>query len=243
MGYVKKRVRKTKASDPDEFVSIYQRTLDWARDNLNVVLYSGVAFLLVILAVFGLMWSRANRDRAAGEALDTAVATYQSRGYGEGTSDSQAVKDGLKQSLKSFRAVSSQYPRTRQGNSATLYAANILFRMTSFSEAAAVLEDLISHEPEFSRRLQVSYLLGRAYEGGKEYDKAISVYGRLLENSGVEMRPVLMMDRARCFDLKGDRKQAADTYRSVVKDFADSVFSLRAKSQLAILGESAEESP
>ncbi len=242
MGYIKKRVRKTKATDPDEFVSLYQRTLDWTEDNLKLVLFAGGAILLAVIIAFGLMWSRGNRDRAAGKALDIAVATYQSLALGDETSDIGKVKDGLNQSLKSFRDVSSRYPRTVQGDSATLYASNILFRMGSFNEAAAALEDLISHEPEFSRKLQASYLLGRVYEGGGNYKKAISVYGGLLESSGVEMRPVLMMDRARCFKLEGDRDRAADIYRNVAQDFADSVYGRKAKAELAILGESTEES-
>ena len=137
MGYVKKRIRKRKTTDPDEFVSFYQRILDRTRDNLNLVLYSGTAIVLVVFVVFGLMWNRANRDKAAGEALGAAVLNYQSQTFENGTTDAQTVKDVLRQSLKSFRKVSSTYPGTLQGNSATLYASNILVRMGSYNEAAA----------------------------------------------------------------------------------------------------------
>ena len=241
MSYIKKRVRKIKTNDPDEFVSLYQQILDWAGENLKLVFFTGGAIILVTLLSFGLLWNRANRDMAASEALAGAVSVYQAQETGDQNSDTREAIEGLKRSLKSFREISSSYPGTVQGNSATLYASNILVRIGSYDEAAASLEDLVAREPEFSGKLQVSYLLGRAYEAGGNFEKALSVYGGLLEGVGVEMRPGLMMDRARCFELGGDKEQAVETYRNVVQDFAESVFGLKARARLAVLGEAAEE--
>ena len=242
MSYVKKRIPRKKAKDPDEILSYSNRVMNLTKENINTIIYAGGAILFVAVIVFGMMWSRSNRERDAHEALRVAMSTYLASTLTDTSSETGEAKDpDLAIPLEAFQGVAEEYRGTNQGASAAYFTANLLYRMGRYPEAEETARSLMAGNPDFAARVNVEVLLARILEVKEDYVAAAEIYGGAADRSIGDMRATLMMDAARCYEFSGDRERAVDLYRSVVSDFAETGFSMRADTKLAILGVRAEQ--
>lgn len=237
MSYVKKRIPRKKTSDPDEIVSYSRRMMDLAEENINKIIYGGGAVLLAAVIVLGMMWVKANRTDAAREALARSLNLYfiETRTDAPSEDGGQRVPD-LSVPLEAFRDTAEEYRGTAQGDFASFYTANLLFRTGRYGEAAEEVRSLIDREPAFAAGVNAEVLLARILETAEKYGEAAEIYGRQASGKAGDMRAMLMIDAARCFELSGDRDRAVDLYRSVVEEFGETSFGVRADTKLAILG-------
>lgn len=240
--YIKKRVPKKKSREPDEILTATRQISDRFRDNMNLIVYTAGAVLFVAVISLGMMWLNSRKESSATAALIEVQASYMqqvSSVQGEG---GEVAPEALRESLAGFKEVMSAYPKKLQGKSASLYAANILFRLGSYQEAADVLEELISRDPAFANDLSAPYLLARSLEAAGEFDEALKTYIGIMDSTREDGRALLMMDIARCHELSGDPESAIEVYRKVLDQFQDSVFAVKADTKLAILGVQGEGS-
>jgi len=240
--YIKKRIPKKKAAEPDEILTLTSQISDRIGDNMNLIIYTVGAVLFVAIISLGMMWLKGKKEESATRALLEVQAAYGQKAGVESAAEVEITADGLRESLAGFREVLSEYPDKVQGKSAALYAANILFQLGSYQEAASMVGDLISRDPAFANDLNAPYLMARALEGSGDYKSALDAYDGILKRTREDLRALLMMDMARCHELSGDSASAIEIYRSVVEQFQDSVFAVKADTKLAILGVQAEES-
>jgi len=240
--YIRKRVPKKKSTEPDEILTATKQISDRFRDNMNLIIFTVGGVLFVAFISLGMMWLKTTKENSAAKALTEVQASYNRNAGVTQEEDVQVDPEALRESLAGFREVMTDYPDMQQGKSAALYAANILFRLGSYQEAAAVVEDLITRDPVFASRLNAPYLLARSYEAAGNYESALEAYSRVLDGTREDLRALLMMDIARCHELSGDPASAVEVYRDVVDQYQDSVFAVKADTKLAILGIQAEGS-
>lgn len=240
--YIKRRIPRKKAAEPDEILTLTAQISDRIRGNVNLIIFSVGTVLFVAVISLGMMWLNGKKEVSATRAILGAKASYGQKGGVDSAGEAEVAADGLRESLAGFREVLSEYPDMIQGKSAALYAANILFQLGSYQEAAVVVGDLISRDPDFANDLNAPNLMARALEGSGDYDAALDAYDGILQRTREDQRALLMMDMARCYELSGDSASAIEIYRNVVEQFQNSVFAVKADIKLAILGVQAEES-
>lgn len=251
MSYITKRVPKKKEIAPDEVLTTTQKVSDWVRMNMNALIYSGGAVLFVLLVVFGVLWLRAGREKAAVEALSAAVKVYredvsasepsiQSAPPAEAQApglDASRSRPDLEASLEGFRKVAREHAGSRPGVSAQLYAANVLFRLGRYQESAEEAEKILEQSPDVAEDLNVRYILARAHEANGDLDKAIGIYTQLMDHRNVgDFRAVIMLDLARCLELTGNRERAVALLQEVVLEYPQTVLALKADKMLALNG-------
>ncbi len=241
MTYVKKRVPKKPSKEADEVLTVFQKGLDWAHENINRIIYGGGAVLFIIVIAIGYMWVQSNKQEAASGALSSAMAVYRQVTGESQSGEVEPGKERLAEALKAFEQVVSEYGGTKQGYEASLFAANIHFRMGNYENASRIVEDLLASDPDFSSKLHVSYFLARILETKGDYTRAIEVYSGVLDRATADLRPVVLMDLARCNELAGDIDSAVEKYRTVLDEFEGTVYATKADVKLATLGISAEE--
>ncbi len=241
MTYIKKRVPRKAAKEPDEVLTLYQRGLDWALENTNRVIFGGGAILIIVVLSFGYMWVHSSKQQAASEALSSAMRVYRQVNVAEKAEKVVPAKGGLAEALSAFEQVSSEFAGTKQGNEASLFSANIYFRMGNYDDASRIVEDILTSDPDFSRELNVSYFFARILEAKEDYTRAIEVYSSVLDRATADLRPVVLMDMARSYELAGDIDGAVEKYRTVLNEFEGTVYETKADLKLATLGISAEE--
>ena len=242
MTYIKMRVPRKPTKEADEVLSVFQRGLDWAQENINRIIYVGGAILFIVVISIGYIWVQSNKQEAASQALSSAMTVYrQVIGDKSRSGEVEPGKERLAEALRAFEQVSSEYAGTRQGYEASLFAANIHFRLGNYDDASRIVEELLANDPDFSSKLHVSYFFARILETKGDYTRALEVYSGVLDRATADLRPVVLMDLARCYELAGDIDSAVQKYRTVLNEFESTVYATKADVKLATLGISAEE--
>ncbi len=247
MTYIKKRIQKKVSKEPDEVLTLYQRGVDWANENVKVLTLAGGTIILIAVLSLGYIWVHNSRQESANQALSAAINLYrQSTSFKAGELSGgvdQSADDSLKRALAAFQGVASEYQSMKQGKEASLFAANLYFRMGSYEQAAAEVESLLERDPEFSQQLNVSYFMARILEAKGNYSRAVDLYTGVLVSATTDLKPVVMMDLARCYELSGDKDQAIENYKLVLSEFQDTVYANKAEAKLATFGIKSDDLP
>jgi tetratricopeptide (TPR) repeat protein len=147
----------------------------------------------------------------------------------------------LKTALNSLEEVAAEFPRSHQGQTASLFKANVLFRLGRYQEAADTIEGLKKKNMELVEGINAFYLLARSYEAMEDYPKAIESYNAAKTRDGGDMIPIIDIDLARCYELTGDVDKAIAIYDEIMSEYPGTIYSTRAEKKLAILGISDQE--
>jgi tetratricopeptide (TPR) repeat protein len=229
--------------ESEEIVSLGQRTMVWATRNASILAYSGGAILFIAILASGFLLVQSNRSESANMALTDAVNLLQPLAERQGEAPAAAPPERQREALEAFREVADKFPSMPQGKTATLYAANVLFNLGSYQDAARVIEELRSNDAGFVKRYDGLYLLAKAYEAANNHSRAIAVYGEALERATGEMRGQVLLDMGRCWTLSGDRARAAESYQKVLAEFPpENPLAQRADKMLVLLGTGASAS-
>jgi tetratricopeptide (TPR) repeat protein len=240
MSYIKKRVPRKPGMTPQEILADQKTLFQWFEENTNLVVYTAGAAILILVIVLGYIWMKNSRTEAADSALSHAMATYQVT-VKEMPDGSEEDADNLEMALEQLEVVASEYPRSHQGQTASLFKANVLFRLGKFSEAAATIEELKKKNMKLIEDVNAFYLLARCYEALEDYQKAIDSYSTAKRQAGGDMLAIIDIDLARCHELSGDVDKAAAIYSDIVSQYPETIYSTRAEKKLAILGMTDQE--
>ncbi len=231
MSYIKKRVPRKPGMTPQEILADQKTMANWFTDNVNLIVYASGAILLVIAVTFGIIWMKGEKKDTANAALSKAMAMYQATVVKMETSTEE-----LELALESLHEVASGYAGASQGHTASLFKANVLYRLGRYQEAASTIEDLDIRNHELVRDINGYYLLARSYEAMEEFKMAIESYQTAKARARGDMSAVIDIDLARCNELSGDVDTAISIYREILSEYPDTVYATRAEKKLATLG-------
>lgn len=243
MSYIRKRKTKKHGIIPKEVIPDERNLSSWISENVNTLIYAGGAALFVLIIVFGLVWMRTQKEKAASEDLAGALRFYWSTVAQLPSDEPDLDTMKLEQALDNFTDVAERHRKATQGQSASLYRANVLYRLGRFKEVALTLEEMDSKDAVLYSEIDARYLLAKSYEALAEYGKAIEVYSQMKDRTSGEMRAVLAVDIARCSELAGDVEQAVSLYREIITEFPESIPAARSEKKLATLGVVVREEP
>ncbi len=209
-----KKIIKKKLKEPDEFVTLSERTYLFISRHFKPIAGGGILILILILLLLLFQkWQRGN-DVNAFQMLNVAVEAYQavSSPYREGSAQE------YKNALEKFNEVATKFPRTVSGKLAILYQGNIDLRLGEFDRAIQAYESFLQKGGK--ERLYQSFAmegLGYSYEGKKDYEKAIHAYQREIELGENFQLANAYLGLGRCYEKLGKVKEAAENYRSFMK--------------------------
>ncbi len=231
MSYIKKRVPRKPGMTPQEILADQKTMANWFTDNVNLIAYASGAILLVIAVTFGIIWMKGEKKDTANAALSKAMTMYQAT-----VLEIETSTEELELALESLHEVASGYAGASQGHTASLFKANVLYRLGRYQEAASTIEDLDIRNHELVRDINGYYLLARSYEAMEEFKMAIESYQTAKARARGDMSAVIDIDLARCNELSGDVDTAISIYREILSEYPDTVYATRAEKKLATLG-------
>ncbi len=235
MSYIKKRVPRKPGMTPQEILADQKTLANWFTDNLNLLVYASGAILLVIAVTLGTVWMKGEKREAANSALSSAMAMYQTT-VKRIADNSEESTEKLELALESLNEVASGYAGAPQGHTASLFKANVLYRLGRYQEAAAAIKELDARNHELVSEINGYYLLARSYEAMEDFKMAIESYQIAKGHVQGDMSAVIDIDLARCHELSGDVDTAISIYREMLSEYPDTVFANRAEKKLATLG-------
>ena len=235
MSYIKKRVPRKPGMTPQEIIADQRTLANWFTENVNLIVYASGAILLVLVITLGIVWMKGEKKKAANSALSSAMAMYQTT-VAQIKEDSDTGTEKLELALESLNEVASEYASAPQGQTASLFKANVLYRLGRYQEAAATIEELDARNHELVNDINAFYLLARSYEAMEDFNMAIESYQVAKGRSLGDMSAVIDIDLARCHELSGDMETAISIYREILSEYPDTIFANRAEKKLATLG-------
>jgi tetratricopeptide (TPR) repeat protein len=235
MSYIKKRVPRKPGMTPQEIIADQRTLANWFTENVNLIVYASGAILLVLVITLGLVWMKGEKKEAANSALSSAMAMYQTT-VTKLEEDSDTRTEKLELALENLNEVASEYASDPQGQTASLFKANVLYRLGRYQEAAATIEELDARNHELVSDINAFYLLARSYEAMEDFKMAIESYQVAKKSSLGDMSAVIDIDLARCHELSGDMETAISIYREILSGYPDTIFANRAEKKLATFG-------
>jgi tetratricopeptide (TPR) repeat protein len=210
----KRKIIKKKLKEPDEFITITERTFIFIKKHFKPILTGGIIVLVILLtAFFYQRWTR-SKEEDAGLKLNLAVEAYQmaSSPYREG-----APQD-YKNVLKKFDEVITNFPRTSSGKLSLLYEGAIHLQLGEFEEAIKAYQTFLQKGgKEKLYRLFATEGLGYAYEGKKDYEKALNTFQKIVEMGESVQLADAYLNMGFCYEKLGKTKEAVDHYKSFLR--------------------------
>jgi tetratricopeptide (TPR) repeat protein len=209
-----KKITKKKLKEPDEFITLTQRTLLFIETHARKVVTAGVVVLVIVLGiVFYQLWDR-KKDADANQKLSAAMEIYQrvSSPYREGSPSE------YKAAIGGFDDVIKQFPGTAAGKFSLLHKGNIHFKLGELDEAIKAYQAFLERAgKETLYRLFGLEGLGYAYEGKKEYAKAIEVYQQIVAMGETFQLEEAHLSLGRCYERLEKNQEALENYNAYLK--------------------------
>jgi tetratricopeptide (TPR) repeat protein len=208
------KITKKKLKEPDEFISLAEKAYLFITRYLKPIVTGGIILLVLVLAfLFFQRWEKKN-EVDADQKFSLAVQLYQrvSSPYREG---SPAEYKNL---LEKFDEVLSKFPRTSSGKLSLLYEGNIHLRLGEFEEAIKEYQAFLQKAgKEKLYRLLAMEGMGYAYEGMKDYEKALHAYQKILEIGESFQLADAYLNIGCCYEKLGKNKEALENYKAFLK--------------------------
>jgi tetratricopeptide (TPR) repeat protein len=210
-----KKITKKQLKEPDEFITITERTFVFIRQHTKKIAAAGVILLVLILAaVFFQMWEKRKEEdaaRAFGVALEIS-------GRGAAQAQESSAQDH-KSVLEKFDEIIIKFPRTSSGKISLVFKGNILLKLDEYDEAIKAYTVFLDKAGK--ERLYRYFAwegLGHAYEGKKDYGKALEAYKKILDIGEGYQLAEAHLSIAYCYEKLGKNKEALESFKAFLNN-------------------------
>jgi predicted negative regulator of RcsB-dependent stress response len=200
------RIRRKELKRPDEFLTLTNRFLDWARENQRTLAALVVALVVVVAGTAGFFAIRHARVRDANADLAHALAAYRD------TKSPDAAAQ--------LAEVARRWSNTSAGNLAKLLAAESELHHDNVDTAIAALQELLTVSWRPYLKQEVLFTYGIALEQKGQLPDAITQFAEAATLEGPYTAQALLAE-ARCAETQGDTAKARALYERVQKEFPD----------------------
>jgi tetratricopeptide (TPR) repeat protein len=210
----KRKIIKKKLKEPDEFISLTERAIHSVSRHYRRILAGGLVLVIILVAIFLFQKWEETKEAEAYQSFEAALEVYQTVNspYREGSpADYRSL-------IEKFDEVILKFPRTASGKLSLLYKGNIHLRLGEFDEAIKAYQTFLKEiGKEKLYRVFAMEGLGYAYEGKKEYEKAVEAYEKALDmGEGLQVADDYL-NKGRCYEKLGKKKEALESYKAFLK--------------------------
>lgn len=209
-----KKISKKKLKEPDEFVSVTEKAFLFLTHHIKSIAAGGIVVLIILLSVFFYQrWEKKNEEEAY-QKFSLAVEIYQM----VSSPSREGSPSEYKNVLEKFDEVITKFSRTFPGKTSFLYKGNIHLRLGEFEEATKSYQNFLQKAGKRKLyRLFAMEGLGYAYEGKKDYEKALQAYQKVLEEGENFQLANAYLNMGRCYEKLGKKKEALENYKAFLK--------------------------
>lgn len=209
-----KKIIKKKLKEPDEFITLTERTYLFINRQYKSIVVGGIIVLILILSFYFFQrWEKKNEENAQ-QIFNLTMETYQmaSTPYREASvQDYKNILDKLNETITKF-------PRTSSGKLSILYKGNIHLRLGEFEEAIKAYESFFQKggKEKLYRSLAMEGL-GYSFEGKKDYEKAVNAFQKVIDSGESFQLGNAYLGMGRCYEKLGKNKEAIENYKNFLK--------------------------
>lgn len=201
--------RKELLKEPDQFLSSSEQILLFVTDNQKSLVWGSVAIVLIIGGFFGFKYNQKVTDLRM-ETLYFDMTQIAEKGQDGNPGE---ANEKMKQYLDRFTDGS-------QKLRAKLFLANSYFDNKQYGPAINYFSEVASQAKPGSLPGQLAEVgLGHAYEGRKDYGKAIEAFKTFIDKSGGYPLFEVFLSLSRCYELNNDSHNALLILRQMKNKF------------------------
>lgn len=204
----KARLRRKDIKQPDEFITVTTRALEWARAHQPLVVWSGAGLVALLVGLAIVAAYSGARERDANADLARALTAFGANDYAAASTD--------------LIAISGRWEGTGVAPLAGLLGANAAIDAGDADKAIAALAGLQATSARLPAYLQQELLLawGSALESKQQWLDAAAKYKEAAAVSGPYTGNAILGE-ARTRELGGDADRARELYRQAYDQFPD----------------------
>jgi tetratricopeptide (TPR) repeat protein len=211
---VKRKIIKKKLKEPDEFISFTEKAFQFISHHLKQITAGGIIVLILLLSISFFQRSERKREEEAYRKFSLTVWIYQvvDSPHREGSPDE------YKNILEKFEEILKKFPRTSSGKLSLLYKGNVHLHLGKFEEAKKLYQTFLQKAgKEKLYRLFAWEGLGYAFEGMKDYEKAVNAYQEVLKSGESSQWGGIYLSLGRCNEKLGKNNEALENYKAFLK--------------------------
>jgi tetratricopeptide (TPR) repeat protein len=213
---------KRQLKRPDQFVSLTEHGLEWAKQNRRSAITTSVVLLVVIVAAVGGAWIYNYRSDQANAALGEAMHTFQTpvalpgEQIPPGTKTFPSVQERAKAANAQFLNVANRYGMTKDGRLAR-YFVGLTYIDQGQNQAAEDALKQVSGSWNHDLAALAKLALAQLYrETGRE-PRAVAMYQELSNGNADTVSPgMAQIQLAEMYESEGKDADAKKIYAQLV---------------------------
>ena len=224
----KKPTRKELLKEPDEFLTLSRRMLQYATAHRKAIAIAAAAFfgVLVVFAGFRYYTMRAE-DRAFG-LLDQAVAAF------DAAAEQSDPAAGQRAAEEAFTRLFDRYEGKAAAAVGRVVYADICYRAGAPKKAIEMYTEALNAFETDPALLSLIYNgLGSAWEAAGDLEKAAENFRRVAEGAEAVFKDDAMFQLARIYERMGRTAQGAKLYEQIPEQYPASLFGEIAREKAA----------
>jgi tetratricopeptide (TPR) repeat protein len=207
---------------PDQFVTLTEHGLEWAKQNRRSAIVTSVILLLAIIAAVGGAWLYNYRSGQANAALGEAMHTFQTpvASPGEqippGTKTFPSVQERAKAANAQFLNVADRYGMTKDGKVAR-YFVGLTYMDEGQNQPAEDALKQVSGSWNHDLAALAKLALAQLYRGSGRDPQAIALYQELSNGNADTVPPgMAQIQLAELYETEGKIDDAKKIYAQLV---------------------------
>lgn len=203
MATASKRLTRKELKEPDKFLVLTQRTIDFVRERRSFIIAGLAFFVAVLIGIAGWKIYKSRQQVEAGAHFSEAVSLYRAEQH--------------KQALEAFEKVKS-YRWSQFAALAYLYEANSLIALKDFNRAFSSAQRFVSSADPNSLYRQLGLVtLAYVEEQKGQCRDAVQHYAEAAKMAG-PYKDRALLGKGRCYSQMEDGKAAVAAYREYLAE-------------------------
>ena len=218
-----KKISRKELKQPDEFISFWGRTIEFAQLHRREILIGISAAAVVALLVWAVSAHSRKRQEKASDLVTQAQSLLPSP-LGMQAGEVEAGKsarnpEATNQAIGILEDVVENYGGTKASGVARLLLGRVYYEEADYDKAIAMYETFLKGK---NRKVELKAMawegLAYSYEAKKDYAEALRCYEKLSQMDLANVKGWALMGLARCYEQLGELEKALGAYRELLAD-------------------------
>jgi tetratricopeptide (TPR) repeat protein len=227
----KKRISRSRKRDlatPDEFITFWTKSIDFAEKNKVTVSCALGLVMVLIVAVTGFLYFLKKSEDTASALLQQNIAQYQMLLKNSGSEKAYLAVG------KDFQTMIEKYSGRTGGKHARLIYANICYTAKDYDNAIELYKTSLENfnaEP-FIKNLIINSL-GYSYTVKKDYKTAAKYFEMIMSTPDYSIKDEALFNLGEIYAALGDNVKSIAAFKEILSDHAGSIYIEIAKEKVA----------
>lgn len=219
MAAAKKKTRKELLKEPDEFLTLSSRMIDWGTRHKSEIGYAVLGVVVLAAVLSGYLFYSSRQEAKAASLLAQAFAKLEQLG-------AEKPKDQAVQEVaEDFRRIFNDYSGRAYGRVARLMYANLCYEIGDYPQAAELYKASL---PGFADQplihVQILKSLGYTYEALQDTAAAVTYFEQAQAAGDQRLQDDVLFHLGELYARLGQKEKSAEAFRRILSEHADSIY-------------------